>query len=76
MRKKGTKKVENNKTPLAIIFGAIVIASAIYISNPSEERKAYNRCLIDEEYSECSSSACRKMIREDCKEAIEYYLDR
>lgn len=56
--------------PLAIIGGAVIIASAIYISNPSEQRKAYDRCLIKEGYSECLSNACRKIIKADCRDEV------
>ena len=80
MRKRKRKKIvnnANNKIPFAIILGAIIISATVYTSlNPSEKKKAYDRCLIAEGYHECYSNSCKRQVKKDCDWDWDRYLER
>jgi len=77
MAKRKKRKIENNKIPFAIILGAIIIAATVYTSlNPSVKKKAYDRCLIAEDYHECYSNDCKRSTKRWCNEYWDDYIER
>lgn len=68
MAKRKKRKIEkNNKLPLSIIGGAVVIAMAILFSTQSDNAyKRYQDCLERENYH--NSLFGKEFIKEDCRE--------